>query len=90
MEMAQEERCILPVKCKECGAIFDLWYDLQAQEQLRNASAEGQAFVSFEKRFGRLLKQQSLCWNCRKRAVMKMPSEDNYREAEFEMEFEFE
>ena len=90
--MAQE-RCILPVKCSECGAVFDLWYDLQAQEQLRGASSEGQAFVSFEKRIGRLLRQQqSLCWNCRKKAMMEMPqSEESYdNQAGIEMEFEFE
>ncbi len=70
--------------------MFDLWYDLQAQEQLRNVS-EGQTFVSFEKRFGRLLKQQSHCWNCRKKAAARMPErDDEYNEAEFEMEFEFE
>lgn len=87
-----QERWILPVKCKHCGSVYDLWYDLQAQEQLRTASVEGQAFVSFEKRVAKLLKQQSLCWTCRKKAVMNMPqNEESFgSEAEFEMEFELE
>ena len=79
-----QERCILPVKCRDCDAIFDLWYDLQAQEQLKKTSQEG--LVSFEKRFSSLLKQQSLCWNCRKRAIMSQMDET----AEYEMEIEFE
>lgn len=89
--MVKEERFILPVRCKECGTVFDLWHDLQAQEQMRNLNSEGQAFVSFEKRFGRLLKQQSLCWRCREKVFLGMPEiEDADGQAEFEMEFEFE
>jgi hypothetical protein len=80
-----KERWILPVKCKHCGSVYDLWYDLQAQEQLRAATKE-QAFVSFEKRIARLLSQQSLCWTCRKKAVMNMPRESYDDGAEIEME----
>ena len=79
-----QERCILPIKCRDCGAVFDLWYDLQAQEQLRTSS-RGRAFVPFEKRFAALLKQQSLCWNCRKNARA-----ENFGGMEYEMEIEFE
>jgi hypothetical protein len=83
-----KERLILPVKCKHCGSVYDLWYDLQAQEQLREASAKSPAFISFEKRIARLLGKQSLCWTCRKKAVMNM-SQGSYDDgAEIGMEFE--
>ena len=86
-----KERWLLPVKCKSCGRVFDLWHDLQEQEQLRSR-ASGEQIVSFEKRFASLLQQQSLCWTCRKIQAMKISrSEDNYDDtAEFEMEVEFE
>jgi len=64
----KQERCVLPVKCKHCGAIFDLWYDLQAQEQLRQMSP-GQVSLALSKRTGMLLAQQSHCWDCRKEAL---------------------
>ena len=61
------QNLVLPVKCEECGAAFDLWYDLQLQEQMRKtAIAQGRAFVSSEKGVTEALKHQKLCWECRK------------------------
>ena len=54
------QECVLPVKCANCGGMFDLWYYLLAQEEGREVAAEmaqEAAFVSMN---------QHLCWECRR------------------------
>jgi len=81
----KQERCVLPVKCRECGGVFDLWYDLQAQEQLRKMSF-GRATVFLNKRVSRMLDQQAYCWDCRRNAVVEMSDEeDDEVEADIEL-----
>lgn len=77
-----QERCVLPVKCADCGTVFDLWYDLQAQEQLRNEVGGDSASV-----LGQLLGAQNLCWNCRKKAVEDDPEAN---ELAYDIDIEFE
>ncbi|MEK6818877.1 MAG: hypothetical protein AABY10_02995 [Nanoarchaeota archaeon] len=54
-----QEVCVLPVKCKKCNAIFDLWYDLQEAE---NGSKRGLVRVL----------RDSLCWECRREFVSNL------------------
>jgi len=50
----KQEVCLLPVRCVGCKCVFDLWHDLQhEQEAMRQSSG-----------FRRLV-NQSLCWHCR-------------------------
>lgn len=56
--MAQE-MCVLPMRCKRCNTVFDLYYDLQAQE--RELKEEGLSAGLGMKR----LLSQSFCWRCR-------------------------
>jgi len=70
-----EERCVLPVKCRNCGGIFDLWYDLQTQEQTRQMSS-GQVSIALSERKGALLAQQAYCWECRKEALFGESEEE--------------
>ncbi|MBI5804377.1 hypothetical protein HY450_03975 [Candidatus Pacearchaeota archaeon] len=58
--MAQE-MCILPVQCERCGALFDLWYDLQGDEEGRTSL--------------RKMPSQSFCWKCRQYANEKLAGE---------------
>ena len=83
------QKYILPVRCEECGALFDLWYDLQAQEQLRKVAAQsnGKTFVSLERRMAKMLEKQTLCWECRKTVLV--PQDEN-AEFEYEMSIGFE
>ncbi len=48
----KEEMCVLPVKCKRCNTIFDLWYDLQEGD---TSNRRGLAQVL----------RDNLCWQCR-------------------------
>lgn len=71
-----QERFVLPVKCAQCSAVFDLWYDLQAQEQLRKNPSASRALSE-------MLDSESLCWECRKMAFGE-------EQDEYELELEFE
>jgi len=63
---------ILPVKCKRCGAIFDLWYDLQDWD-----GDEG---------IGKFLRE-NLCWHCRKAVLhRRVKKESNSDEILLELE----
>jgi hypothetical protein len=81
----KEERCVLPVKCKSCEGVFDLWYDLQTQEQLRKRTA-GQSLVYLSGNIGRLVEQQALCWECRKKAVLGGPIKEENELDDVELE----
>ena len=59
MSMKQEVY-ILPVRCERCSAIFDLWYDLQGEDQ-------DVMFLEGEK-MKRLL-SDSYCWKCRREVM---------------------
>lgn len=56
---------MLPVRCKGCNTMFDLWPILQEQEQASNLS---------DNHFARLL-NQSFCPTCKKAVMMGLPSE---------------
>ncbi len=53
------EMCVLPVQCKMCKGVFDLWYDLQQQ----GFSGE-ELLLSQQNSFG--VRMENLCWRCRK------------------------
>jgi len=56
--------CVLPVQCKRCGAMFDLWYDLQEMER-RSDDFPGS-------RVSQKVLRDSLCWNCRNVFMKKL------------------
>ena len=73
------EMCVLPVECKRCKGVFDLWYDLQQQES--------EEFLTQE--FGNV-RMESLCWRCRRldleekyRVDEDSVEEDDYFELDF-------
>ena len=75
--MAQE-MCILPVRCKRCNAVFDLWYDLD--EQNRQEITLGASGPELSKLFS-----QSLCWNCRKHFLSQIEEQENNSDSEEEI-----
>lgn len=68
---------LLPARCKKCGAIFDLQYDLKDYDgDLKLFSKE-------------MMKRESLCWDCRKTDLVEESDEDESDEiGEFLLEFE--
>ncbi len=53
LENMKQTTCLLPVRCKQCNAVFDLWYDLQELEHEQEYQHTS---------------DQSLCWRCREAA----------------------
>ena len=75
---------ILPVRCGKCGALFDLWYDLNEQEDARRA------FISGEQPVQRLI-NQSLCWKCRNETEeYEQETDEEFITRSFEMLIDFE
>jgi hypothetical protein len=73
----KQETYMLPVRCKGCNTMFDLWPVLQEQEQ-----ASG-VFLS-ENHFSRLLKQ-SFCPDCKQAVLLgTAEQEENYLEDNIE------
>jgi len=70
----KQEVCVIPVRCKNCNAVFDLWYDLQE---------EGEVFLSTRK-----IVSESLCWKCRSQAISPPGNniEDEVDEILFELD----
>lgn len=60
--------CMLPVRCKGCEVVFDLWHVLQEQEQKREVR------FSRNNEFENFLKQ-SLCWRCQQ-IILEEPTEE--------------
>jgi DNA-directed RNA polymerase subunit N (RpoN/RPB10) len=62
--------CLLPIRCKGCGTVFDLWHDLQ--QELEDVHIENTDF--------RRIAGQNFCWYCRKimssESGEKEPSEE--------------
>tara|TARA_Y100000310_G_scaffold345322_1_gene463767 strand:+ start:1057 stop:1293 length:237 start_codon:yes stop_codon:yes gene_type:complete len=52
------QECVLPVQCTQCGALFDLWYDLLEHEDKKEITRE----IAQE----RLRGEEHFCWGCRK------------------------
>ena|SRR3989344_3573652 len=77
LDMARET-CVLPVRCKRCSAVFDLWYDLQEQETASDSVAKT------------MLAQQNFCWDCREEMQRKRESITVPGETEYEIELDFE
>lgn len=53
----QKEKSVLPVKCRKCDRLFDLWHDLRGESESSlspDFSAEVYNALS-----------HSLCWECR-------------------------
>ena len=78
--------CVLPVQCKRCKAVFDLWYDLQQQEVSGEGILLGQQKIND-------LRMESLCWRCRQitieEAKFRQYEENDYTDDnDFELEFE--
>jgi uncharacterized CHY-type Zn-finger protein len=61
----KQEVCVLPVQCKKCGAIFDLYYDLQELER---------SDLLPSRRMAERAIRESLCWHCRKDALRALNS----------------
>jgi hypothetical protein len=52
----KQEVCLLPVRCRGCSTVFDLWHDLQLEQENLESVRSGD--------FRRLV-NQSFCWHCR-------------------------
>jgi hypothetical protein len=53
----KQEVCVLPIRCKGCGTMFDLWHDLQQEQERVIADLGNNNF--------RRLASQFFCWKCR-------------------------
>ena len=59
-----EKQYVLPMQCKKCGGIFDLWYEfLESEERMNNPE--------INEKLGRKM-AESLCWNCKKLFIKKI------------------
>jgi hypothetical protein len=54
----KQETCVLPVQCRRCSAVFDLWIDLQGLEQPDLVDFRGNGTIS-----GAM--KERYCWRCR-------------------------
>ena len=50
--------CILPIQCKMCKGVFDLWYDLQQQ------GINGEEFLQSQQNMEGV-RIENFCWRCR-------------------------
>ncbi|MBI2451548.1 hypothetical protein HYV50_00550 [Candidatus Pacearchaeota archaeon] len=76
-----QEMYILPVRCKRCNAVFDLWYELQKEDQ-------AEIITNYNKNLN-----QFLCWHCRQKFVKEWESKFEYEnelEVDDEISYEFE
>jgi len=63
----KQEVCVLPVRCRGCGAVFDLWYDLQEMESaIERENALSRKTI------------ETHCWRCRQAKVEQMQEEELY------------
>lgn len=76
--MAQE-MYVLPMRCKRCNSVFDLFYDLQQQEEQLK---EGMNEVLQAKG----LSSQSLCWRCRDEVIGELNENESYTSDEDNLE----
>ena len=76
-----QERCVLPVQCKRCGTIFDLWYDLHQSEINEGVNYEENTALN-------KAAKQSFCWRCRQTIVEKLMQRTQGEEQEDEWVFE--
>lgn len=84
MYIMAENMCVLPVRCKGCNTVFDLWYDLEGEDA-------GMVVLANDREAEKFL-NQSFCWRCRKAVKLGMRTEDDFgvseEETEYEVEFE--
>jgi len=78
----KEEMCVLPVQCKGCSKVFDLWYDLQRGEE-----GLGDEGVGTNRVLNKAL-SQSLCWRCRQKVMDRLQQRVDFVDAEFTVTFE--
>ena len=84
----KQKTYVLPIRCKGCNTMFDLWPILQEQEQASSV-------VLADNQFSRLLKQ-SFCPDCKRAVLLGMTEqeenkyEDETEENEIEMTLEIE
>jgi hypothetical protein len=64
----KQETYMLPVRCKGCNTVFDLWPVLQEQEQASGVVLAGN-------HFSRLLRQ-SFCPDCRNEVLLGMTEQE--------------
>ena len=83
--------CVLPVQCKMCKGVFDLWYDLQQQ------GISGEEFLLSHQKIGSV-RMENFCRRCRKLAAeqAKLQEYQEYKIYEnmneddrYELEFDF-
>lgn len=74
--------CVLPVRCKGCNTVFDLWYDLQGED--------ANAVVLMGNREMEQFVNQSFCWQCRQAVKLGMRTESEHDTSEEELEYEIE
>jgi hypothetical protein len=72
----KQEIQVLPVECKRCGTLFDLWYDLQQSELVEEGMSKT-----------KVRDAQSFCWRCRQVVLDEL--EDDIIEGEDSDEFTF-
>lgn len=70
-ETMKQEVCLLPVRCRGCNSVFDLWYDLQQDQE------EGEVESVQNGDFKKLL-TQSFCWHCRKVVSGELEGEEPF------------
>ena len=83
--------CILPIQCKMCKGVFDLWYDLQQQ------AISGEELLLSPQNVGGI-RMENFCWQCRRLAAERAKLleyqkyediENIYEDNKFELEFEY-
>ena len=73
---------MLPVRCERCNAVFDLWYDLQEQEEMNREMPAWSWQVKVE---------QSLCWRCRtEKEEDSALEEESFSDDDYELALELE
>jgi hypothetical protein len=76
----KQEVCVLPVRCKGCNVVFDLWHGL-----LREAEIEIKTGVYESSEVKRFL-DQHFCWHCRQIVAGEQDNEEQ-EELEFSLTF---
>jgi len=55
----EQTMCVLPVRCRGCGVVFDLWHELREQGTIETFREQGEI---------QKVVNQLFCWHCRERS----------------------
>lgn len=82
---------VLPIQCKMCKGVFDLWYDLQQQ------GFSGEELLLSQQSAGGI-RMENLCWKCRSLAAEQAKRlayqeyeiyESMFKDDKYELEFDY-